>query len=67
MLKDNFFKTKVIYSFNTVLTCFLIVYSDRKQVTNTGRYPEHTFVRIKLPTVASQAIEDLLEVVNEVF
>jgi hypothetical protein len=30
----NSFVTKVIYSFNTMLPCFLIVFSDRKQVTN---------------------------------
>jgi hypothetical protein len=31
----NSFVIKVIYSFNIVLPCFLIVFSDRKQVTNS--------------------------------
>jgi hypothetical protein len=31
-----------------------------------GWYPEHAFVRVKFPTVASQAIEDLLKVIDEV-
>jgi hypothetical protein len=31
-----------------------------------GRYPEHTFLWVKLPAVAPQAIENLLEILDEV-
>jgi hypothetical protein len=31
-----------------------------------GWYPEHTFLRVKLPAAAPQVVENLLEILDEV-